>query len=273
MSAPAVFAAVKIIGVALSVKTLISGLKEGNLLKAVLGGVGAYFGVSALTAQTATQTAANAGLSAAEGGASVAEAGASVIDAGEAAVAEAAGETVLSETGGLADNLTSGLNASGEIVGDAAGLADTTSLIADQSTAFAEPGLLSQNQPFAPDQAGLLAEQDAAFAEGLAPSTTEALSNPGAAEGLSGANPSIFEQISNWTSANPKVAQGLLKAGGSALEGYGKERMLEDNWKRLQEEAARRRNAQGTGVTAGYLSRFRPVKQPDGTFAYPQGNT
>lgn len=50
MSAPAVALALKVVGTALAVKSVVTGLKEGNILKAALGGVGAYMGLSSLGA-------------------------------------------------------------------------------------------------------------------------------------------------------------------------------------------------------------------------------
>ena len=71
---------IKIVGIALSAKAAIDGIKEGNFFQAVLGGVGAYYGLSALatpataggaagmeaTAEGASQTANIAGANTAE---------------------------------------------------------------------------------------------------------------------------------------------------------------------------------------------------------------
>lgn len=57
----AVLIAVKVVGTVMAAKTMIEGLKEGNLLKAVLGGVGAYLGMSSLATPAAAVTAAEAG--------------------------------------------------------------------------------------------------------------------------------------------------------------------------------------------------------------------
>jgi hypothetical protein len=55
---PVIITVAKVAGVVLATKTAIEGLKEGNLLKAALGGVGAYFGLSSLGAFGAAQGAA-----------------------------------------------------------------------------------------------------------------------------------------------------------------------------------------------------------------------
>ncbi|MCP3674064.1 MAG: hypothetical protein GY829_06290 [Gammaproteobacteria bacterium] len=53
MSMQIITMAVKVIGTAMAAKTAIDGLKEGNLLKAVMGGVNAYFGASSLMSSSA----------------------------------------------------------------------------------------------------------------------------------------------------------------------------------------------------------------------------
>lgn len=69
MSAPIITFALS----AYAAKTAVKGLKEGNLAKAVIGGVAAYYGFSSLAA---TSTAAQAGTLGSEAGTSAANAGA-----------------------------------------------------------------------------------------------------------------------------------------------------------------------------------------------------
>ena len=48
MSAPAVVGVIQFVSTVYAAKTMVDGLREGHLAKAVIGGVGAYMGVSAL---------------------------------------------------------------------------------------------------------------------------------------------------------------------------------------------------------------------------------
>jgi len=82
MSGPAIALGLKIIGGIFAAKTAIDGLKEGNILKAVMGGVSAYFSIGAIGAglgNAINNTMANPGLSAAESAGFASGANASVV--------------------------------------------------------------------------------------------------------------------------------------------------------------------------------------------------
>lgn len=113
MSYTAVVYAIEIISTAYAVDTMVKGIEEGNMTKAVLGGVGAYLGFSSLGTIGST-----AGEAAAAGGT---EAGASALSA-EQAAAQAA--TDASMTAPLEQ-------AGGEAVAGQAGQAATQSAAAE----------------------------------------------------------------------------------------------------------------------------------------------
>lgn len=96
----------KVAGTMMAAKTAIDGIKEGNLLKAVVGGAGAYFGVSSLASQAAG--AATSGAAAATQG-SAEIAGAATQNASEMVAqdiaGQAAGDVVGSVAGDVAGNV------------------------------------------------------------------------------------------------------------------------------------------------------------------------
>lgn len=62
MSAQIIMAAVKVVGVVMSAKSMLDGIKEGDWLQAVVGGVGAYYGATSLASGLAPADAATEGI-------------------------------------------------------------------------------------------------------------------------------------------------------------------------------------------------------------------
>jgi hypothetical protein len=113
MSGAEVMLVLKVVGTGLAAKTAIEGIKEKNLFKAVLGGIGAYFGVSSIASQVATGSAAAAGTTAS----TLAPKGAAAV-AGTAGGAAAAPATTIGQAAGggigaLAPGAWEGVNLAG----------------------------------------------------------------------------------------------------------------------------------------------------------------
>lgn len=90
----AVIPVLKVVGIALSAKSAYEGIKEGNLLQAVVGAVGAYYGVSSLASSAGATAAETAATEVAEGAAQgAATAGAQATDKIAAEVAGSALES------------------------------------------------------------------------------------------------------------------------------------------------------------------------------------
>lgn len=226
-------AAIALVGTVMSAKTAIEGLKEGNLLKAVAGGVGAYFGASSL----------------AGGAASGASDAATLAGTSEGAV----GQTIAETSGAnLGDQFvaTQGMtNGAGMNALDAGLEKAVSSMGSDIGTTAAMPELSN----FAA-QEGLL---EASTAIPSASSFTQPLTN-GASTALSGyqiaADPSILEQIKTfggdvqaWAKENPFLASSTMQMGGGLLQGMGAQGRFDEEMAAL--EASRKRR-QTTGNTS-----------------------
>ncbi|WP_372831008.1 hypothetical protein, partial [Pontibacterium sp.] len=92
MSGPMIMAGIKLVGGVMAAKTAVEGIKEGNLLKAVAGGVGAYMGFSGL---------AGAGASGVSSTTGTALDAATKTGSATASASAAEGVTALTEMGGM----------------------------------------------------------------------------------------------------------------------------------------------------------------------------
>ena len=168
MSGGLVLGAIKIVGGLMAAKTAVEGIKEGNLLKAVVGGVGAYFSFTGLAAgmgeagagtavvKDAVTGGATAGASGAAGTTALTEATASVaadnILAKEAAASLAKEAAITSSNdgivrGGLLDKVGSAIgdNKFGDWVGslnDKGGMFGAAADGAEAGGMFSKGGLL-----------------------------------------------------------------------------------------------------------------------------------
>lgn len=173
MSVGMIMTAVKVVSTVMAAKSAIEGIKEGNLLKAVVGGAGAYFGASSLMSGAGAGTAAGAS-DVATGGATAAASGAEGVSAlsGVAeGVAAAANPTVMNAaTAGasVADGVVSGglMDKIGGFASDL-GLESAGDWLAasnDAGGAFGSGGLLD----FSGGEAGGLTGKDGLFSSDYA---------------------------------------------------------------------------------------------------------
>ena len=230
--------AIALVGTVMSAKTAIEGLKEGNLLKAVAGGVGAYFGASSLAGGAASGASDAATLSGtSEGAVSQTIAETSGANLGDQFVA------TQGMTGGAGQAITNG---AGMNALDAGLEKAVSSMGADIGTTAAMPELSN----FAA-QEGLL---EASTAIPSASSWTQPLTN-GANTAMSSyqvaADPSILEQIKTfggdvqaWAKENPFLASSTMQMGGGLLQGMGAQGRFDEEMAAL--EASRKRR-QTTG--------------------------
>ena len=210
-----IMAGIKLVGSVMAAKTAVEGIKEGNLLKAVAGGVGAYMGVSNLAAgasgvSSATGTALDA---ATETGSATASASA------------AEGVTALTEMGGMdgalnnaAESLSGGVSLNPELVSFndslGAGMNDISSVVIPDSSTYLQNNLgdmASKITPAVQPGGGLL----------------ETLGEYGG-------------KAMDYMEKNPMVALSAAQMGGGLLQGMSQEKMMEEKWKRDDEERRRR---------------------------------
>lgn len=279
MAVNAVVGVIKVVGIALSAKSMVEGLKEGNLFQAVVGAVGAYYGVSSLasgaagagasaTADGAAQATATAGANTADTVASeIAKKGAkSAVEAGaksaakeavgqslEAAAKEAATETVGSSL--LGDLSTSaievGNNAPAGLIGQKMGETAATSAI-DKAVAagntFTSAGAASSAG------GGASSAIDKAVASGNtieAPTFMDKVAEgAGKLKGIidSGMKPigdalnvdgTTIQKGLDFFNENPVVAQAGMQLAGSYLQAKGEEELM-DRQERLYAEKRQR---------------------------------
>ena len=108
MSGPAIIPIIKFVSTAMSVKTAMDGIREGNLMKAAIGAAGAYVGLSSFASSAGTTAASETTKAAAtEGSKSMVSGG---MSAAEFAAADAAGQAA---AGVGSSQITSNLVASG----------------------------------------------------------------------------------------------------------------------------------------------------------------
>jgi hypothetical protein len=218
----AVIPVIKVIGVALSAKSMIEGIKDGNFLQAVIGGIGAYYGMQGLgnaagsvaqegVAEGAKQTVSTAGAEVSEKVASQAAA---------KGVTEAA-----SSLTPLAESISSELT---EAAGGAAGGASLT----------------ATGSSVASDLAGATLESG----KGL---IGQAMETPWYDKVLSGG-----KKVMGWAEKHPELTSTGLKLAG----GYLQAKAEEDRFNQLnnQEMERRRRRGQTANYTRQTRLRFDP---------------
>ncbi|WP_372835841.1 hypothetical protein [Pontibacterium sp.] len=222
MSGPMIMAGIKLVGSVMAAKTAVEGIKEGNLLKAVAGGVGAYMGFNGL---------------AGAGGAGVSATKDTALDvatksgSATAPASGAGGITALSEMGGLdgalngtAGSLSGGVSLNPELVSFndslGAGMNDISSVVLPDSSTYLQNNLgdmASKIAPVAQPGGGLL----------------ETLSEYGG-------------KAMDYMEKNPMVALTAAQVGGGLLQGMSQEKMQEAQWKRDDEERRRRSTTANT---------------------------
>lgn len=252
----AILPVLKIAGAALAAVSIVKGLKEGNLLKAVAGGVGAYFAFSGLGASTAIGKIMEGGAGAV--GSVAPEA--AISGAADLSAVTAAGkmgaDTAMSEamtqgfgaqagtemaTEGLtsaaaAEGLTGkaaeyGFGAAAEGAGAGADTAlGASDLAADQGLDLAT----QEAATVAPTEEGGLLSQ---FEKFQTPSATAAPVEEGGLKGF-------LSQAAGFAKENPE----LLKMGGQMISGWAKEQARQKEIDRLMREQARARNRRGASV-------------------------
>lgn len=209
--------AIAIVGTVLSAKTALDGLKEGNLLKAVAGGVGAYFGASAISG----------GLGGAAGSSADVVSG----------TAEGASGTLADQTVGA--NMADKFAAAGDVAGissqnamEGAGFANGASISGDAS--------LNASLGDLAGKAG--ASSEFAGGAGIGSGAAIAPKGPGLLDRLG----EFGGDAVDWVNKNPMAASGALQVGGGLLQGMAQEDMLDQKLAAL--EASRQRR-QLTGAT------------------------
>ena len=199
MSAPAVIVAIQVVGTLYSAKSAIDGIREGNLLKAGIGALGAYYGVDAIgnTMAAGSKVAENAVTN--EVAADVAE---------NAVTNEVAGEV-----------------AAGAMSSNPLEVMDAGSLVSSPSvTDVAAKGLnysMNAPDPNAQLQQGILDEGEA-YKRGLIRSSDVE-------------DPSWFDQASGFANKH----KGIMEAGGMALGGGLNAYAAQANADRLQSNSDR----------------------------------
>lgn len=236
---------VKVVGAALAAKAVIDGIKNGNLLQAVVGGVGAYFAFSGLGAMTKTLQASLSGAGAAGGvnsaaalaqgatdlsavaTAGAADAGTNMMSAMTQGAGAQAGSNLLTEglssaAGSTVDKTGLLFSGAGEAAGGAAAdlaLGGASDLATQGATDVASSGMFD------------LAAGEAPIQEGLQ------VADPAAKKGL-------LSQALEFGKENPE----LMKMGGQALSGWAKAQQREKEIKRIMAERARERASRGASV-------------------------
>lgn len=245
--------ALKVAAGAFAAYNVVKGLKEGNLMQAVLGGVSAYFAFSGLGAMTATQAAAGQGA-----GGVVNQAAAINNTVGQGAASTAG--TAAGAGTGVSSAMTEGFGAAtsdlansafGQVSGTAADLAgagaDFGTTIANNS-AGAAAGL--DLVPMDAFQNGAALAMQSGGGDILAGNLVEAGSSGGFLDQALGG----VDDIWNWAEANPDLASGIMQTGGGMLSGWAQARQQEEMYERqLKEEAARRRRM-GAAVPASAIN-------------------
>jgi hypothetical protein len=251
MSGEVIVLAFKVASGAFAAYNVVKGLKEGNLVQAVLGGVSAYFAFSSLGSSTATQAATKAG---ATGVSNQAGALTNTLDQGALSISNTAGGAGT----GVMDAMSKGLTTYGSAPVDLMTEGAVTSPLVNFGTDAASSALDV-------GQAGgwLSGTTDAASqalrwgdtASWLDPST---LGSTGVIPTDGGGGEGILSRIGGWAKDNQELASTGLKMGGEMLTGYAQgkaqEELLE---RRLREEAAARdrRGAVGGSGALGIPSK------------------
>jgi hypothetical protein len=238
MSPAAVVAAIQVASAAYAAFNVIQGLKKGNLMQAVLGGVSAYFAFSGLGAMTSVQS------STAQGATGVANPGAALQGTVETGAQATAGTATAGNTG-VSQAFTEGFGAeSGSLLGDG-------NMLGEAITEQGMGNAIGPKDPF-----GLAGE----LSEGLGGVSSDALTNIGTQQGLvdttTGAATKTtgdsalgdfwdkFGAARDFLKENPEI----VKTGGSIFENWSKGQAQEEMYKRRLEEQERRRRRMGRSV-------------------------
>lgn len=255
----------KVVGGVLAAKTAIDGLKEGNLGKAVLGGVGAYFSFAGLGATAgASGTATTAGQAAgAPGVATGATPGAVGGSFYGAAAPEIAANTVAGATpaafGAQTGSLAAATPINAGVQAGAAGGALSGAAMGATSASVAptagSTGLLS-----APSELGTLGQTGAGTPGGGMLSTDAALTNAGATPveetvksfQQGGFDLGSLSDVKAWAEANPDLAAATMQVGGQMLAGYATGEQRARELQRILNEQARERSSRGAIADVNY---------------------
>lgn len=272
---PAIVAAAKVASVAYGVYNVLEGIKNGNLMQAVVGGVSAYFGMQGLGAATGTQTAASAG-----GSVGVANPGAALNGALGEGAATVGGTVGGAIEGGAMGAMTQGFGAN---LAEAAG----TNLLTDGATNLATEGLqfgaqsaggaLSGAAPSMFGGIGVDAASQSAFnlssgaadmmpnlvssgssdivTDTLANASTDVGAGAGAGAGNSGGFLDRAKELGTDAMGFAKENPELLKVGGQMLSGYAKGKQEEEMLERMMKEREAERSRRG--AAAGNASFLR----------------
>ena len=259
--------AIAVVGTVLGAKTAIEGLKEGNLLQAVVGGVGAYFGAASLMSGGAASVAGTAEGAVSASGTATGAAGQQMIKQAGAGMAEqaAATSTMQGMSAGGAAMETGLSNAASQLSGSAgsnlgASMADLGGFAAEQGLASGASMSIPSAASYTADGLGTAASSmnGAAFAPAsdLAAFNTAnnaAMAGAGQQAGLLGTLKGYGSQAMQWAKENPFMASSAMQLGGGLLQGMSQQDRFDEEAKMMEE--SRRRRAL-TGNTS-FLSKSR----------------
>jgi hypothetical protein len=259
----------KIVGGVLAAKTAIDGLKEGNLGKAILGGVGAYFsfsGLAAGAAGTATSNVATKGAGAVANNMTSGAVGGSFLGAAapeiSAAMGNAAGSMpaafgaqagsltgITPVNAGVQAGLGSGSALSGAAMGAVDAIAPTANALGAAGGLLSSPalGVASQTGMTMPEQAGILSQMG-----GNAPTVLGRVDPVVDSVVKNRINLGSLGDIKRWAEANPELAASAMQMGGQALAGYASAEQRARELQRILNERARERSSRGAVADVNY---------------------
>jgi hypothetical protein len=247
----AIVTAVKFISAFAAAVNTVKALKEGNLTKALISGVGAYFAFSGLGASTVGQAAA------AEGASGVVDPTA----AAKGTLGEGAATTAGTAAGAATDT-TSVISEGMEAAADA-GTAGAEGLLSAGGEAGAQQGL-SAGTPTWGEVGDVPVRTDGGFLGSAAPQGEflGGLGEQGTATLTDGTSTAyeaqlkqasgeagLLSQLGSYAKENPE----LVKLGGQMLSGYARQKQAEELRReqlKIEEENRRRRGASAS-VSAG----------------------
>lgn len=232
MSGPAIAIAVKFVSTFYAMKTAADGVREGNLAKAVIGGVGAYFGATSFGTTAAGSAAGQTAQS----------------EATAALGTEAGNAAATTMQQGAAE---AGAQAGGQAAGGAATSAPAATTGLD--TAAAQNGERMWTLNDGTNGSLVPANQAPPAYRSFGP-------GPGGGGGSGGG---FLSDASEWINKNQTFAGGAMQLGGNLFAGYAQGEMMQkqidelrrqENQRRADEEARRRRmEAQGD---IGFLQQY-----------------
>ncbi len=230
MSGPFITAAVQFVAGAYSAKSAIEGLNEGNIAKAVMGGVGAYAAFSGLGTTTANAAQGAGAQEALQAG------------MGSEAASSAANESMVQNLLGSAGEVGSGFEMAGDTLGTTAsgGLGVTTGMES------ASEGL------------GNMAASGGFETATIGKESTGILGNAGP---FAAKESGLLSQVGDiWGGMDPITKYGAMQLGGGMLKGHAQEELLEKKWdreERLDDEERRRKGY--TPNTQQLLSNYKYI--------------